>query len=75
MITVLNITIQVFSIKSVQTSVTNGIKWIAKNKEKTTKERIAIIYAWNENGEGSWLTPGSSGFTPLKGVKDALDKN
>ncbi|HBL76764.1 MAG: hypothetical protein A2W90_23365 [Bacteroidetes bacterium GWF2_42_66] len=31
--------------------------WIEANPEKTTKERLAMIYAWNEIGEGGWLVP------------------
>ncbi|SEJ16228.1 hypothetical protein SAMN05216327_106412 [Dyadobacter sp. SG02] len=37
-----------------------------------TTERLALIYAWNENGEGAWLTPGKSGLNPLTGLKAAL---
>lgn len=35
----------------------DAIKWMDENPEKTTKERIALIYAWNELGEGGYLVP------------------
>lgn len=31
--------------------------WIEANPGKTTKDRLAMIYAWNEIGEGGWLMP------------------
>jgi hypothetical protein len=31
--------------------------WIEANPGKTTKDRLAMIYAWNEIGEGAWLMP------------------
>ncbi|MGK9117703.1 glycoside hydrolase family 99-like domain-containing protein [Olivibacter jilunii] len=61
-----------YSANSVMKSVSNGIRWINKNSHNTTKEKILLLYAWNENGEGAWLTPGKTGFTPLKGVTRAL---
>lgn len=30
--------------------------WIDANLGKTT-DRLAMIYAWNEIGEGGWLVP------------------
>lgn len=32
-------------------------KWMDEHPEQITKERLAIIYAWNEIGEGGWLVP------------------
>lgn len=31
--------------------------WIEANPEKTTHDRLAMIFAWNEIGEGGWLVP------------------
>jgi hypothetical protein len=31
--------------------------WMDNHPEKITKDRLAIIYAWNEIGEGGWLVP------------------
>ena len=34
-----------------------AISWMDENPEATTKERIMLIYAWNELGEGGYLVP------------------
>jgi hypothetical protein len=31
--------------------------WAERNPLKTSRDRIALLYAWNENGEGAYLTP------------------
>ncbi len=31
--------------------------WMDANPKLITKDRLAIIYAWNEIGEGGWLVP------------------
>ena len=31
--------------------------WMDENSEQTTNDRLALIYAWNELGEGGWLMP------------------
>lgn len=61
-----------YSANSVYNSVKNGIKWIKANGKNTPKERILLLYAWNENGEGAWLTPGKTGLNPLEGVSKAV---
>ncbi len=61
-----------FSAESVYRSVKNCIEWMNSNTEYITKEKIAILYAWNENGEGAWLTPGKNGFNPSDGLKKAI---
>jgi hypothetical protein len=33
------------------------VEWMNANPDKTTKDRLAIVYAWNEIGEGGWLVP------------------
>lgn len=61
-----------FSAISVKQSVTNLVKWMNLNQSQLTAERIGLIYAWNENGEGAWLTPGKTGIDPSKYLKPAL---
>lgn len=61
-----------FSNISIYNSVFACKKWILANTEKTAKEKIGIIYAWNEYGEGAYLTPTKNGFNPLEGVEKAL---
>lgn len=62
-----------FSAKSVFRSVQSLKKWTLQNPTFTTKERIAMIYAWNEYGEGAWLTPSQDKKSNLlEGVKRAL---
>jgi hypothetical protein len=36
---------------------TDGIKWMDEHPTQTTKERLLLIYAWNELGEGGYLVP------------------
>jgi hypothetical protein len=31
--------------------------WIDANPTQATKDRLALVYAWNEIGEGGWLVP------------------
>ncbi|MCL4484392.1 MAG: glycoside hydrolase family 99-like domain-containing protein [Bacteroidetes bacterium] len=33
------------------------IQWMDMNPDEVTKDRLAVIYAWNEIGEGGWLVP------------------
>lgn len=35
----------------------SAIDWMDQNPDKTTAERILLIYAWNELGEGGYLVP------------------
>ena len=57
-------------------SVSNSVKacknWILANSNNSVKEKIGLIYAWNEYGEGAYLTPTKDGENLLKGVKEAL---
>jgi len=32
-------------------------KWMKEHPEQVTKDRLALIYAWNETGEGGYLIP------------------
>lgn len=38
-------------------TVSDAIRWMDKNPKQTTKERIILLYAWNEYGEGGYLAP------------------
>lgn len=53
---------------------TDAIQWMDDNPTKTTKERIVLIYAWNELGEGGYLVPtkGDPGATKLKVIKEVI---
>jgi len=33
------------------------VQWMDNHPEQITKDRLAILCAWNEMGEGSWLVP------------------
>ncbi|MCF0048436.1 glycoside hydrolase family 99-like domain-containing protein [Dyadobacter sp. LJ53] len=61
-----------YSQKSVYKSVSQIIDWLKNNPKNTPKERIGLLYAWNENGEGAYLTPSRNGDNMLKGVTKAL---
>lgn len=64
-----------YSLNSVYQSVRSLRKWIEANPQRTSKERIALMYAWNENGEGGWLTPSKiMKDSLLLGVKSALQE-
>ncbi|MCX2453241.1 glycoside hydrolase family 99-like domain-containing protein [Pedobacter sp. PLR] len=51
-----------------------GLKdWVLENNPTRSKDQIAVLYAWNEYGEGAWLTPSliyKNGL--LEAVKKAL---
>ncbi|WP_294183555.1 glycoside hydrolase family 99-like domain-containing protein [uncultured Sphingobacterium sp.] len=62
-----------FNSRSVYRSVLNCNRWLINNKNNTLKENIALIYAWNENGEGAYLTPTKKeGDKKLKALKRAI---
>lgn len=37
--------------------VQSAIDWMDRHPEQTTKERLVLIYAWNEFGEGGYIAP------------------
>jgi len=49
------------------------ITWMGKNTTHITNEKIGILYAWNENGEGAYLTPSVKGPDFLRGLQKALN--
>jgi hypothetical protein len=50
-----------------------GVHWMDKHPEKATAQRLLLIYAWNENGEGGYLTPTEKDGTEyLKAVQRAI---
>ncbi len=62
-----------FSSTSVYKSVKSINTWILQHKQYSTKEKIGLLYAWNEYGEGAWLTPTKNDHQNLlEGVKEAL---
>jgi hypothetical protein len=63
-----------FNDESVKNSVTGLVDWMKNNPGVLPHEKIGLLYAWNENGEGAWLTPGKTGLNPSLGVKKALKK-
>jgi hypothetical protein len=53
--------------------VSRAIKWMDLHPDKTPKERVLLLYAWNENGEGGYLTPTKGmGDAYLRAVDKAL---
>jgi len=59
--------------KQVEEFVRLGVRWLDKHPDKTTAQRLLLIYAWNENGEGGYLTPtAADGTEYLKAVQRAI---
>jgi len=62
-----------FSRASVSKSVSALKAWVDGNEKKVTKEKIAMVFAWNEYGEGAWLTPSEAlKDSLLQGLKEGL---
>ena len=57
--------------RQVENFIQDAITWMDNNPTKTTKERMILLYAWNENGEGGYLVPtaGDPDGEFLKAVK------
>lgn len=62
-----------FSENSVYKSMFNCRMWLTKNQSNPADYMVALLYAWNEYGEGAWLTPGKKGPNYLKSIKKALE--
>ena len=59
--------------QAVEDFVRRGVGWLDKHPDKATPERLLLIYAWNENGEGGYLTPtAKDGAEYLKAVQRAI---
>ncbi|MGJ1416660.1 glycoside hydrolase family 99-like domain-containing protein [Sphingobacterium multivorum] len=62
-----------FNSHSVYKSIVNCNKWLREQGSDRLNENIAFIYAWNENGEGAYLTPTKKdGDRRLKALKRAI---
>jgi len=50
------------------------ISWMDKNPDRTSKERLILIYAWNELGEGGYIVPtkGDPDGKFLKAIKKVV---
>ncbi len=54
-------------------STCSGNRLIFDHPDKATPQRLLLIYAWNENGEGGYLTPtAKDGAEYLKAVERAV---
>lgn len=54
--------------------VKDGILWLKDHHSKTLGN-LLMIYAWNENGEGGWLTPTKAeGEARLNEIKKVIDE-
>lgn len=62
-----------YSPASVYQSIKGLKKWTLENDPSGSADHIAMIYAWNEYGEGAWLTPSVQYQNKfLRAVKEAL---
>ena len=52
----------------------DAIAWMDKHPEQTTAERLVLIYAWNEFGEGGYIAPtkGDSDGQYLKALRSVV---
>ncbi len=60
-----------YSAESIRKSILAVQKWVDDNPAYTYKDKIAMVYAWNEIGEGGYMMP-TKDFNPLIGVEQAL---
>lgn len=50
-----------------------GVRWLDENPKKTLPQRLLLLYAWNEFGEGGYLTPSQGeGTAYLEAVRRAV---
>jgi len=62
--------------KLVEEFVWRGVRWLDKHPDKATPQRFLLVYAWNENGEGGYLTPtAKDGTEYLEAVQRAISKS
>jgi len=52
----------------------SAIDWMDRNPDRATKERVVLVYAWNEFGEGGYIAPtkGDPQGNYLKALKSAV---
>ena len=63
-----------YSAGSIYNSITHAISWVSSHPMAVTNERLMMIYAWNEYGEGAWLAPTKAfGNSFLRAVKKAIN--
>jgi hypothetical protein len=61
-----------FSGESVKEAILSSKRWLSTNDNRMD-DKIAFVYAWNEYGEGAWLTPSLKwGDQLLKGLADGI---
>lgn len=55
----------------------DAVDWMNLNPGQTTKEKVVLVYAWNELGEGGYLVPtkGDPQASYLKEIKKVVDQN
>lgn len=59
--------------QQVERFVSLGVRWLDEHPDKDTDERLLLIYAWNEMGEGGYLTPtAKDGTKYLEAVQQAI---
>ena len=52
----------------------DAVKWLDSHPDQTTAERLILLYAWNELGEGGYITPtkGDPDAQYLKAIKKVI---
>lgn len=59
--------------EGVETMVRNAVQWIGEHPDRTSREKLLLLYAWNEYGEGGYLAPTKGdGYAYLKAVRRGL---
>lgn len=58
-------------------SILRAAEWIEANPQATVKEKIVMIYAWNEFGEGGYLVPttGNNNGEHLRMIREVVYSN
>ncbi|MGE5607783.1 MAG: glycoside hydrolase family 99-like domain-containing protein, partial [Bacillota bacterium] len=58
---------------AVRNFIGRAIAWVKQHPEGAVRERLVVLYAWNENGEGGYLTPTKGdGDAYLKAAGEAI---
>lgn len=52
-----------------------AVEWMDRHPDQTTEERVVLIYAWNEYGEGGYIAPtrGDPNGAYLKAVRSVVN--